>query len=97
LTDIQKIPDSLAIFFQEVDPAQLDLDRDAAIIMERTLRFGNRAELRWLFGRYGRAAIADWIREMGVYRLPERHLTFWRLLLDIEPASQPQRKAIWPH
>ena len=97
MTDIQRIPSSLAIFFQEVDFAQLDLDRDAAIIMERTLRFGNRAELRWLFANYGRTAIADWIREMGVDRLPERHLAFWRLLLDIEPASRPRRKAIWPH
>jgi hypothetical protein len=97
LTDIQKIPGSLAVFFQEVELDQLDLDRDAAIIMERTLRYGNRVELRWLFARYGRTAIADWIREMGAYRLPERHLAFWCLLLDIETVARPQRKAIWPH
>jgi len=97
LTDTQGIPSSLAVFFQEIDFDQLDLARDATIIMERTLRFGNRTELHWLFAQYGRAPISDWIREMGEYRLPERQLTFWRLLLDIEPVPQSRRKAVWPH
>ena len=97
MTDTQGIPSSLAIFFQEVDFSHLDLARDATIIMERTLRFGNRTELRWLFAHYGRAPIANWIREMGEFRLPERHLSFWCLILDIEPVPQPKRKAAWPH
>ncbi len=91
-----KLPKSLNIFFQEVDPTQLDLARDAETIIERTLRFGNRSELRWLFSYYGQENIAAWIRDMGAYRLPKRHIAFWCLLLDIE-IPQPKRKSIWPH
>lgn len=97
MTDIYKLPESLYIFFQEFDPVHLDLVRDAEIIIERTLRFGNRAELRWLFTYYGRQRIASWISDMGTYRLPKRHLSFWCLLLDIESLAQQERKAIWPH
>ncbi len=93
------IPKSMAIFFQEIDPMQLDLIQDAETIIERTLRFGNRAELKWLFTYYGRSRIAAWVRDMGEHRLPERHLAFWQLLLDIDkpPILPPKRKAIWPH
>jgi len=97
LTDIYKLPESLYIFFQEFDPSHLDLIRDTELIIERTLRFGNRVELRWLFAHYGRQRIASWISDMGRYRLPKRHLSFWSLLLDIEIPPQRERKAIWPH
>lgn len=98
MTTILKIPESMTIFFQEIDPTQLDLTRDADTIIERTLRFGNRAELRWLFICYGRPRIVAWVRDLGGRRLPERPLAFWRLLFDIDiPLDQPQRKAIWPH
>jgi hypothetical protein len=78
------IPRSLAPFFQEYDLDELDPDRAAATIIERTLRYGNRAELRWLFARYPEAAIADWVRRWGCYALPAPHLTFWRLVLRVE-------------
>jgi hypothetical protein len=52
------IPRSLAPFFQEYDLDDLDPDRAAATVIERTLRYGNRAELRWLFTRYPEATIA---------------------------------------
>ncbi len=98
MTKVDKMPESLYIFFQEFDPAQLNLNRDADTIIERTLRFGNRVELRWLFAFYGQPRIIAWVRDMGEYRLPERHLSFWYLLLDIEaPVRQVKRKAIWPH
>lgn len=91
----QKMPQSLNIFFQEVNPEQLDLKRDADTIIERTLRFGNRNELHWLFNYYGQQHITTWIKEMGAYRLPKRHLVFWCLLLEI--VQPPERKAVWPH
>ena len=93
-----KIPESLHIFFQEVDPRRLDLRRDADTIIERTLRFGNRTELHWLFNCYGQPRISAWIQDVGVYRLPERHLAFWCLLLDIETLQcRPKGKGVWPH
>jgi len=80
----QGIPRSLAPFFQEYDLDALDPDRAAATIIERTLRYGSRAELRWLFGRYPEAAIADWVRRWGRLGLPAAHLAFWRLFLGLE-------------
>jgi len=78
-----EIPPSLAPFFQEYVLSQLDPERGADTIIERTLRFGNRLELRWLFSVYSREKIADWVRRWGKYGLPEPHLTFWRLVLDL--------------
>jgi hypothetical protein len=80
----QGIPCSLAPFFQEYDLDALDPGRAAATIIERTLRYGNRAELRWLFSRYPEAVIADWVRRWGRYGLPAPHLAFWRLFLGLE-------------
>ena len=97
MKDSDKIPKSLNIFFQEIAPSRLDVVNDADMIIERTLRFGNRLELRWLFNCYGRQRIAAWIRDMGEYRLPERHLVFWHLLLEITPPHRPKRKGVWPH
>ena len=78
------IPRSLAPFFQEYNLDDLDPDRAAATIIERTLRYGNRAELRWLFARYPEATIAGWVRRWGRFGLPAPHLAFWKLLLHLE-------------
>jgi hypothetical protein len=75
------IPQSLAPFFQEYRLSDLDPERASATIIERTLQFGSRAEIRWLFGRYPQARIMAWLRQNGAERLPEPHLTFWKLLL----------------
>lgn len=83
LTLSPSIPQSLAPFFQEYDLARLDIQRSAATIIERVLQFGNRAEIAWLFQTYSRAQVADWIRQWGYYALPEPHLTFWKLVLDV--------------
>ena len=77
------IPQSLAPFFQEYRLSDLDPEHAAATIIERTLQFGNRAEIRWLFGRYPQARIAAWLRQNGLERLPEPHLTFWKLVLGV--------------
>jgi hypothetical protein len=84
---MQTIPATLAPFFQEYDLAQLSQEHDAATIIERTLRYGTRAELRWLFSTYSRAEIATWVKEWGRYGLPAPHLTFWLLVLDCAEAA----------
>jgi hypothetical protein len=78
------IPRSLAPFFQEYDLDSLDPDGAMATIIERTLRYGNRAELRWLFARYSEATIAEWVQRWGRFGLPKPHLAFWRLFLHLE-------------
>jgi hypothetical protein len=81
---VQTIPLTLAPFFQEYDFTKLNPQSDAATIMERTLRFGSRAELRWLFTAYSRRQVTEWVEAWGKYALPEPHLAFWRLMLEIE-------------
>jgi len=78
------IPRSLAPFFQEYCLDDLDPERARWTIIERTLRWGNRAEVRWLFRRYSQPVIADWVRHWGEHALPEAHLAFWRLLMGLE-------------
>jgi len=80
---MQPIPPTLAPFFQEYDFKQLNLEKDSATIIDRTLRFGTRAELRWLFTAYTREQISSWVKRWGKYGLPEPHLSFWRLVLGL--------------
>jgi hypothetical protein len=81
-TTARGIPRSLSPFFQEYCLDEMDPEGARWTIIERTLRYGNRAELRWLFRRYSEPVIADWVRVWGVGTLLEAHLAFWRLLLE---------------
>jgi hypothetical protein len=80
---MQSIPDSLVPFFQEYDVARLNPEEDSFTIIERTLQFGNRLELRWLFTAYSRKKIAEWVRRFGKERLPQPHRAFWQIILEI--------------
>jgi len=80
---MQPVPSSLAPFFQEYDIALLNPEKDSFTIIERTLQFGNRSELRWLFTTYSRKQITDWVRRFGKDRLPQPHRTFWQIVLEI--------------
>ena len=78
------IPRSLAPFLQEYNLEDLAPQRAKATLIERTLRYGSREELRWLFRLYGEEAIAAWVRDWGRYALPPAQLAFWRLVLGLE-------------
>ncbi|MDE3091761.1 MAG: hypothetical protein KGJ80_20505, partial [Chloroflexota bacterium] len=69
-TSQKEIPRTLAPFFQEYTFETLDAERDAELVIERTLAWGNREELRWLFGRYGRARVAEWVQRKSWSYLP---------------------------
>jgi len=77
------IPSILAPFFQEYDLAKLNLQRDSHTIIERSLQFGNRAEIRWLFTVYSQKQIALWVRQFGKDKLPQPHRAFWEIVLEI--------------
>lgn len=81
------LPISLAPFFQEYDLARLDVQRSASTIIERVLQYGSRAEIRWLFQVYPRQQVSDWVLQWGPYALPEPHLTFWKLVLELADAA----------
>ena len=80
----QSIPPTLAPFFQEYDFEKLDPQTAAPLIIERTLQFGNRAEIHWLFTQYTRAQIVSWFKKYAKERLPNPHNTFWRIILEIK-------------
>jgi len=86
-SSLDSIPVSLAPFFQEYDLASLDPERSANTIIERVLQWGNRLEIRWLFHVYPPQRVAAWVKRWGKEILPEPHLTFWRLVLDIPEIS----------
>lgn len=81
---MQTIPTSLAPFFQEYDITLLTPQKDAATIIERTLHYGSRAELKWLFDEFPRTVIREWVQKWGSFALPPPHFSFWRLLLEVE-------------
>lgn len=93
------IPVSLRPFFQEYDLENLNPDEHWELVVERTLAYGDRRELCWLFRRYGRARLADWVRRMGWRRLPKRRFNLWCVLLDVQdPQRSPDwERRIWPH
>ncbi|MBI5934709.1 MAG: hypothetical protein HY867_13470 [Chloroflexi bacterium] len=78
------IPSSLAPFLQEYNFAALSPQANASLLIERSLVYGSRAEIRWLFAEYPRAQIADWIKRFGRDRLPHPHIDFWKIVLEIQ-------------
>ncbi len=93
------IPTSLRACFQEYDIEQLDPAQHGDLIIERTLAYGNRPELRWLFNCYGRTRLRDWVQRLGARRLPWRRYNLWCVLLGLPPArrSRPEEARIWPY
>ena len=89
------IPVSLRPFFQEYVLEDLDPERSAFVVIERTLAWGDLAELRWLFGRYGAERLAEWVREAGWRCLPQRRLKYWVCFFEITDYREGER--IWPH
>ena len=82
---MNSIPLSLLPFFQEYDITTLTPEKDAHTIIERVLQFGNRAEIKWLFGVYPKEQVVKWVTRFGEERLPQPHRTFWKIVLGIQP------------
>jgi len=79
------IPESALLFFQEYDPGHLDPERDGDLVIERTLAYGNREEVRWLLAQYGLPRVQDWLSESGLRRLPRRRYRLWSNLHTKQP------------
>jgi hypothetical protein len=89
------IPVSLRPFFQEYALEDLDPERSAFTVIERTLAWGGPPELRWLFARYGPEWLAGWVRQMGWRCLPRRRFEYWLCFFEIDDPHRGER--IWPH
>lgn len=77
------IPVSLKTYFQEYNLDDLLLQRDADLIIQRILEFGNWDEIRWLFGTYPRERIQRFLRERGDRWLKPVTFNYWRKLLGV--------------
>lgn len=80
---LNNIPSGLRPHFQEYDVRTLDLDRDANLIIQRTLEYGTWDEVRWLFGTYGGPRICTFVRERGERLLSRVTFNYWHKLLGI--------------
>ncbi|OGO26962.1 MAG: hypothetical protein A2Z16_13365 [Chloroflexi bacterium RBG_16_54_18] len=79
-----QIPQGLWPYFQEYDPARLDLEVDTDLIIQRALEFGTWDEVRWLFATYGKRRIRNFLRERGERLLSPVTFNYWRRLLEVK-------------
>ena len=77
------IPPSLKPYFQEYVLEDLHFRRDADLIIQRTLEFGNWDEIRWLFQVYQSERIRCFLREHGERWLKPVTFNYWRKLLGL--------------
>ena len=77
------IPPGLKPHFQEYDFSNLQLERDANLVMQRTLDYGTWEEVRWLFQVYGKRRICKFLRQYGERWLNPVAFHYWRKLLGL--------------
>ncbi len=77
------IPGSLRPYFQEYEAEKLRWVKDADLIIQRTLEYGDWPEVRWLFTVYRRERIRRFLREHGERWLSPVAFNYWRKLLGI--------------
>ena len=90
------IPVSLRPCFQEYTLEKLDPECDAFTIIERALALGCQLEIGWLFARYGRERVREWVRQTGSGRVSRRRFRLWVSYLDIRDYRQ-RRRGVWPY
>ena len=67
------------------------------LVLAEILESGDRAELAWLAGEFGRDAIAAFVGEHGGRKLSARNRRFWSRALGVsEPAPHPLAEQLWP-
>ena len=89
------IPVSLRAAFQEYTLEQLHPQEHRFTVIERTLAFGDREALRWLFAYFGQDAVREWCAGYGHRLLPRRRYLFWANYFDLP--LQPPRNGAWKH
>jgi len=84
-----KIIKTIAPYFQEYDFSSLDTEKDGELIIGRTLEFGTREELKWLFKTYGSRRITEFVKTRGYRVLSKRGFNYWRIVLKIRRYKKP--------
>lgn len=66
--------------FWDVDPATIDLEKNARYVIERVLDFGTGEEVRWMFKQYPRGKIAEVLTLPRSTVMPKSR-ALWELVL----------------
>ncbi len=83
------LPPSAAWLFPEYVFSQMNSNDYANVIIERTLERGSWEQIRWLFDRYDRELIKEWVRRHGYRRLNKRAFHYWRWMLGLADYCVP--------
>ena len=85
------LPREMHRFFWDCDPAQLDVDEHAGLILTRLLDYGDFAAARWASQTYGEERLRSFLVTRGRKTLSRKTIAFWRAFLGLsdEPCLQP--------
>lgn len=94
---VQPLPKRLGFLFPEYDISKLNAGRDKTLVISRVLENGGQDEIKWLFKRYNRRELSDFIKEDGARLLGSRSLKLWSLVLRSRPKPVPEWRSdrIW--
>jgi hypothetical protein len=99
--ETNSIPIALRLFFQDYDIDSLQVERDANLILQRTLEFGNWDDMRWLLQTYGKERIRVFLREFGERMLRPSTFNYWRKLFGLRRWKHSpfpiSRNELWPY
>ena len=85
----RSLPKSMAVLFPEYDLRTLEPDRDADLILARTLERGTPHQIQWALQRYPPARRKQFLKTEGRRLLTERAFHFWTWLWGVRPPSGP--------
>jgi hypothetical protein len=78
------IPAEMRWLFWDVDPGEVDLDRDADWILARVLERGRLPDVKWAMGAYGLRRIRRFFEEAGHPGVSRRTISFWKSVFQTE-------------
>jgi len=78
------VPEDQTWLFWDVDPAAIELERDARYVLGRVLERGRMVDVQWVVGRYGLERIRAFFRAGAHPEVSLRTWTFWRVFLNEE-------------
>lgn len=94
---VQPLPKRLGPLFPEYEISKINAGRDKTLVISRVLENGGLDEIKWVFKRYSRGELSNFIEEDGGRLLGARSLRLWSLVLGTHPKPVPawRNAGIW--
>jgi hypothetical protein len=83
------VPAERAWLFWDVDPDEIEVERDARYVTSRVLEHGRLADVRWLVEQYGLEGIRAFFENGGHPELSGPTLSLWRAVFDVAGGAWP--------